>query len=347
MDSLDQKLAALSKRSAAEIRRMDREHGEHTRRLEALEEHCRNQLDQAAREVAAAEATKAAQQMRAQLEERLQQDFKRVSEDLSQLATEAQRKHRQCSEALEGLARHIDGSSESLETWRRDMDVQAKGLVQDVKKLQTWSSEFSSWKTDADGRLAATAAAKAGAKLGDETELGLSAASAEKLEEACRTGWEAAVRRERKAASERLAESCAELTQHLNEMREELLDQRAQTGRCSEELHTSRQEAQRGQKLRDMWLEAQVGELGAALAAQIAERLQQPQGTPQRGRSQDLQDFAAKEVNKALDVAREEARIVHHEVMSLDMRVATLEATSAKVRTGAAGSFSPQGSGHL
>lgn len=327
---------------------MDREHGEHTRRLEALEEHGRSQLEHAAREVAAAEATKAAQQMRAQLEERLQQDFKRVSEDLSQLATEAQRKHRQCSEALEGLARHIDGSSESLETWRRDMDVQAKGLLQDVKKLQTWSSELSSWKTDTDGRLAATASAKAGAKLGDdETELGLSAASAEKLEEACRAGWEAAVRRERKAASERLAESCAELTQHLNEMREELLEQRAQTGRCSEELHTSRQEAQRGQKLRDMWLEAQVGELGAALAAQIDERLQQPQGAPQRGRSQELQDLVAKEANKALDVAREEARIVHHEVMSLDMRVATLEATSAKVRAGASGWTSPQGSGHL
>lgn len=276
MDGLDQKLAALSKRSAAEFRRVDRDQAEHVRRLEALEELCGSRLEQAVREAAAAEAAKAAQQVRTQFEERLQFDFKRVSEDMSQLSAEALRKYKQCSEALEGLAHHIDSGSEGLEKWRREADVQVKTLAQDVKQLQTWSKEFTSWKKEAEPKL--TAAAKAinkAAEDDEDTVAGLSAAESARVEEVCRAGWEAAVRRERKAVSERLAASCAELTQHLNELREELLEQRTRVGRCSEELKAGRQEAQQGQKLRDMWLEAQVSELGAALAVQIDEQLQQ------------------------------------------------------------------------
>lgn len=365
MDGLDQKLAALSKRSAAEFRRVERDQAEHVRRLEALEELFGSRLEQAIREAAAGEATKAAQQVRTQLEERLQFDFKRVSEDMAQLSAEALRKHKQCSEALEGLAHHIDSSSEGVEKWRRDTDTQVKTLLQESKHLEAWRREVAAWKTEAEPKL--VAAAKAINKAAEDDEdnaTGPSATEAARVEEVCRAGWEGAVRRERKAASERLAASCAELTQHLNELREELLEQRAHVSRCSEELKTGKQEAQKGQKLRDMWLEAQVSELGAALGVQIDEQLQsagrkreQAAGGPglatlaaevkslQKDLAsgvEHLQEFAAKEASRARDVAREEARIVHREVMSLDMRVATLEAVgcsgslSAGSRLGAA-----------
>jgi len=159
-----------------------------------------------------------------------------------------------------------------------------------------------------------------------------------KVEEACRTSWEAAMRRERKIASERLAASCAELTQHLNELREELLEQRAAVCSCSKEQRAAQQEVQKGQKLRDLWLEAQISDLGAALAMQIDEQLRgQGRLSGQMSAEVDawrqeltssmsqLRELAMREANKALDVARDEARIVHKEVMSLDMRVATLE----------------------
>jgi len=322
MDGLDQKLAALSKRSAAEFRRVDREHGEHVRRLEALEEICSSRLEQAIREVATAEAAKAVQRLQTQLEERLQQDFKRVSEDMSRLSAEAQRKHKQCSEALEGLAHHIDGSNAGLDKWRKEVDVNSQTLLQDLKKLQTWSTEMTFWKKDVDPKLLALG--RLSARANEEEERGSSAAALAKAEEACRTGWEAAVRRERKIASERLSASCTELTQHLNELREELLEQRTAVSTCSKELRTSRQEAHQGQKLRDMWLEAQVSELGAALAVQIDEKLRdQPRAQKQEVGSWRRELEQLREL--ALDAARDEARIVHNEVMSLDMRVATLE----------------------
>lgn len=336
VDGLEQKVSALSKRSAAEFRRVDREQGEQLRRIEALEELCSSRLQTVIHELATAEAAKAIQHLQTQLEERLQQDFKRVSEDISRLGAEGQRKHKQCSEALEGLAHHIDGSSAGLEKWRKEMDLNQRTLLQELAKLQSSGSELSLWRKDADTRLSALVA-KASSKA-DEEDAGYSAATLTQVEETCRASWEAAMRRERKIGAERLAASCSELTQHLNELREELLEQRTAVGSCSKEQRAAQQEMQKGQKLRDLWLEAQISDLGAALAMQIDEQLQRQsrlcgQASAEVGAwrqelassTSQMRELAMREANKALDVARDEARIVHKEVMSLDMRVATLE----------------------
>jgi hypothetical protein len=316
---LDQKLAALSKRTAAELRRVDREHAEHARRLEVLEELCAKGLEQVVRETAASEAANAMQHLRAQLDERLQADFRRASEDASQMSVEMQRRHKQFSDALEGLARHIDGSNEGFEKWRLEADTKLKAATQELEKLQ----ELPSWRRDVDSKLAVAMKAEGSSDV----------LSAERQE--CRAGWEAAVRRERKAATERLTTSCTELTSHLNELREELLDQRALVARTSEQVRASRQEAQRGQKLRDTWLEAQVAELGSALAVQLDEKLQGPRRRDGEGSSwyhevlarlDEVKDLALREAAKSREMSKDEARIVHHEVMSLDMRVSTLEA---------------------
>lgn len=80
---------------------------------------------------------------------------------------------------------------------------------------------------------------------------------------------EAAIRGERRGAQERLSASCAELTQHLNVLREELLEQRVVGKYSGEQLQLCRQEIQQRLATVDDQLEQRLAEIGGALTMRM------------------------------------------------------------------------------
>lgn len=314
---------------------------EHVRRLEALEELCRTSLggltDRVGRaqEAAAAEVELIVQ--RAQ--EQLKQDFgQRLSKALQRFSQEMQSTQEHCAEALEELTARSDADRRELEEFR------------------AWQREVQAWRAKTEARLvAASDSTERGRNRTDEDELGsllqhldtraerrLKSSGGEldmavigrRLQELCGERWEAVLKLERQAANDRLAAGCKELTTHLNHLREEVLEQRTAGDRCSEELRAWRREAQRSLAARDSWLEAQVSELGAALAVQLEEKLDALAGSFSSRASRSggaggldlLRDQLRREAGLLAEGARDEARFVHTEVMALNARVASIEA---------------------
>jgi len=351
---LDQKLSALSRRTAAEFQRASRERVDLGHRIAALEDFCGSRLEAFVLQTTAKEVAYA----QARLERHLNIEIGQVSEHLGQLSTQMQAKHSQCSQALEGLARHMDSGSEEMHQWRQDADARVQAAISELEAFKSFQEDLATWRADVDRSLVRDPAAAVVAMVSSRGQARKPSSDDEDF-------WETALLRERKMASERLASSCAELTGHLNDLREELLEQRSSLKKCVEQARVGKQEAQRGQELRDAWLEVQVADLGSALSAQLDERLhslrldgpashaavsRQASSEPvtlecvddiRRG-IQELREFVGAETDRAVELAQDEARIVHHEVMSLDMRVATLEASSGSTKSrpsGCAGSI--------
>mmetsp|Transcript_29315 Transcript_29315/g.63769 ORF Transcript_29315/g.63769 Transcript_29315/m.63769 type:complete len:430 (-) Transcript_29315:78-1367(-) len=312
---VEQKVSALSRRTAGELRRAEKERGDLARRLEALEELCRERLGGVeatlgqATEAAALEAQRAAQWFRSQVD----RDLKAMSEVLQQ----------------------------------------HKG---ELKASQQGLDELRSWREEVQHRLSSSAIeVDAGRSRERATDLASS-----RMEEQL----DAALCRERKQAHERLRASCAELTSHLNELRQELVEQRraAQQGAEKEE---ARRESLRAD------LETQIAELGRALASRlqgtlaatvkvldervdgvaaevhrslgaIEDRCGSLEGSSEwlGGQVQlwrrenaalhsglsSVQELVHREAEQCVEQSRDEARTIHCEVMSIDTRVASIEA---------------------
>lgn len=260
----EEKVCALSRRTAAEIERADRERGEQARRLENLETWCRERLTNLPAGAS---------------QERFDGEFRHISETVLQVR-----------EALEMLTVRVDS--------------ELRGPV----------------------------------------------------------SWEAALAQERREVRELLSASCSELTGHLNALREELLKQREAADLHVKHLDGWRHSAAMSLSA-GAGLEAQVAELGGVLAARLQAKissvsdifnekiedvrsefqkaLQLAQaasgkvvlsGMDWSGRAPDfssvaaqLQDLVKKEAEQMLEVARDEVRTVHLEVMSVDTRVAAVE----------------------
>jgi len=188
---------------------------------------------------------------------------------------------------------------------------------------------------------------------------------------------EAALVRERKQAHERLRSSCAELTAHLNDLRQELVEQRRVLESTAEDLDGRRERLQRDVAAHMSDLETQIVELGGALATRMQGKLDaltkkfneridaDVKHSLQEMLKHNLDSLAERTValesssewvagqvqmwrrentelhtllsnlqehvdpstsdSKFLEAARDEARTVHLEVMSVNARVAALE----------------------
>jgi len=352
-NSVEQKLNYFSRRTATELRRAERERGEHSRRLEALEELCRQRLGSLdvrfgqAREEAAADAESAAQKIRA----RLERDIKQMSEALVQHGMEVQAVQEQTADAIKVLTKRAEAGHEGLEElrkWRREAEKQLGACMEGFEDVAS------------RGRVAATSS-----KAVEEV--------AERLEEQ----MEASLARERKQAHERLRSSCAELTAHLNELRRELVEQRRAVERMNEPRQREMRELNGMFTSRFQDLETQIAELGGALATRLQAKItstvsalnervdeafsklseeslghRQSIGTledrataletsdnwmtsqVQLWRKENaglhsgitgLPDIMKRETDRIMELARDEARTVHLEVMSVDTRLSALE----------------------
>jgi hypothetical protein len=177
----------------------------------------------------------------------------------------------------------------------------------------------------------------------------------ERPEQVC---WEAALASERQEVRELLSANCAELTAHLNTLREELLEQRHAFDLQSQQAAGWCQSG--SASLSAAGLEAQVAELGGVLTARLQAKIAAvsdalnekiavvqvdierslrdgQERVPRRDHSEVERDSARlggdadileefrREVDQALEAAGDEVRTVHLEVMSVDTRVAALE----------------------
>lgn len=325
---VEQKVSALSRRTAAELRRAERERGDHAGRLEVLEELCRKHLGGLeerlvhAREDAVSEVERVSKGIRQRFEINLQA----MSEAFQQHSVEAQE---QASVQLMALAKRMDADHDTLE------DLQA-------------------WRRKADQRFSAV----------HENQLaprgqGQSEEVVERFEEQL----EASISRERKQAHERLRSSCAELTAHLNELRRELMEQRRVVEQSADQLEERREHqranletqiAELGGALASR-LQAKIASTNKALEDQLREvrreicqsfgaleersatlegsdewlgsqvQLWRRENGELHASLQGLQEMIRRESEQAVEAAREEARTVHLEVMSVDTRVASIE----------------------
>lgn len=370
---VEEKVSALSRRTQAELLRAERERGEHGRRLEALEQlihqHLGSLVEQLSqtREQAVAEVERATQQLRA----RTERDVRKV--------TEALEDHRGEVKALQVK------TADAVAAFRQSADSDRAGLEAGLEELRAWRRKAEPQLAtciEAAARVGAVRAERAG-----ESRL------AEDLTERLEDQLEAALARERKQAHERLRASCADLTSQVNDLRQELLEQRgcleaaraaakaaaAEEGQrregalAAERERVERAVAERCEQLRREAAASLEGQLGAlttrfqgkltALQQFLEEHLGETRaevhkalaaledqvrkmeraletsesylaGQAQRWREDSaelraglasLQERCQQESDRLLDLAREEARTVHLEVMSVDTRVAALE----------------------
>jgi len=333
--SVDQKLTNLSKRTAAELRRAERERGDHTRRLEALEEAMQQYLGGVdvdgrhcgERKGTSLEVERAVKEMRMHFERELEC----VSEVVQQTCDDARSGHERSSSLIQALTERVDADHEYL-------------------------GELKGWRRRAEGILENVATERNTIEIGH---------AADRLVEQLEARWETVLARDRRDAQERLAESCSELTAHLNELRVELLEQRGAVEQQHERLEIWRREELGAQRA---GLEAQIEDLGGT----IARRLQAKFAAAERSLNQKI-DEVRKELDatlgtvndraatveltaekagsqvelwreeaaaalvkhpsghvlevasQAVEVARDEIRTVHLEVMSLDTRIAAIE----------------------
>merc|ERR1739844_288335 len=84
---------------------------------------------------------------------------------------------------------------------------------------------------------------------------------------------ETALARERRQAHERLRSSCTEMTAHLNELRQELVEQRRALEQTAESLDARRERLQRDVIAHMSDLETQIVELSGALAKRMQAKL--------------------------------------------------------------------------
>jgi len=333
---VEQKLSALSRRTAAELRRAEKERGEHTRRLEALEELCRQHLGdlderlQQARDDAAAEVERVSQRSRA----RIERDLQSMSEALEHHCSESLTQE---SDTYKALTKRADADHELLEDLR-------------------------AWRREAEQRL--LPASNGDSSPGKKT---LMVASRNDISDSIEEHVEATLARERKQAHERLRSSCAELTANMNELRRELVEQRHMLEQSTQGLEARRERlridletqiAELGGALASRLqakisstskaVEEQVNEVGRNLSSQLSSRLValEDRSTTLEGSDewlgsqlqqwrrehqeltngvQNIQELVRRETEQVLEAAREESRTVHLEVMSIDTRVAGLE----------------------
>jgi len=358
--AIEQKLSALSRRTAAEMRRAEKERGDHDRRLEVLEELCRQHLGSLdvrfgqAREEAAAEVEKAMQRVR----QRFERDFKEVSEALEEYNSKASSSHELTADTVRSLQKRSDANQSGLEelrVWRREVEQQL-----------AVGAGGSSSGGDGGGGWAVAAAPLA--RRGESN-----------MEDRVDDRMEAALVRERKQAHERLRSSCAEMTGHLNDLRRELVEQRRIADLAASRAEDRRERTQQELTAQIGDLETQIAELGGALATrlqakvtsvtnsmsrQLEEQVQETRRdfeqrlSPLEERTTALESAAEsseqwisnqvqlwrrenaelhngltslqgpiqrREYDRILEAAREEARTVHLEVMSIDTRVAAIE----------------------
>lgn len=343
LGGIEQKVSALSRRTAAEFRKAEKERSEHARRLEALEELCRQalgnldyRLDQA-RVDAAQEVEKATHRVRG----RLEQEMQKLAEGLERHTTEARDQRQGNSDSIRNLGKRVEGwhaNLEELKSWRRETEEQLAEFLE-ASRSRTVSHYGPSHSP------------------GDLSE---------QLDEQL----EVALARDRKQAQERLRSSCAEITAHLNDMRRELVEQRRVAELVARDAEERHDRLKREVAARHSDLETQVAELGGALASRLQskmaamtkvvnERVEDVGGDFKKrlgavaesvtvlesssewlgGQVQlwrrenaelhselsSLKDPSNREFGQILTLAREEARTVHLEVMSLDTRVAAIE----------------------
>merc|ERR1719253_513410 len=134
LGGIKQKVSVLSRRTAAEFRKAEKERSEHARRLEALEELCRQalgnldyRLDQA-RVDAAQEVEKATHRVRG----RLEQEMQKLAEGLERHTTEARDQRQGNSDSIRNLGKRVEGwhaNLEELKSWRRETEEQLAELV--------------------------------------------------------------------------------------------------------------------------------------------------------------------------------------------------------------------------
>lgn len=240
-DNVELKLAALSRRSAQELKRAERERGDLARRLEALESMCmgseeapgllavssqrievvQGSLDELRQRVDATVGMSAAarEEPVERTVERLM--FNNVQPVLGQMA----------ADVAVAVEQQINGAIETL----------TKDVEELRKQLRSQPSNGADGQGPADNKLIAQ----------------------------IRAEWEPALSKERQAAQERLTANCSELTRYLNELREEVIEQRTSTDKASKEVQAARQELLRNIQARDSRLEAKLVDLGAQLAARM------------------------------------------------------------------------------
>lgn len=225
-------------------------------------------------------------------------------------------------------------------------DEALKALTKRVDADHQCLDELSNWRSQADKQFATVADGNVHVK----THL------KEHLEEHVETH----LGRERKQGHERLRSSCAELTAHLNELRREVMEQRHVTEQLEAralpglrgDLET--QIAELGGALASR-LQGKISSTNKALEDRFTEvrreMLQSVGNFEQRASTlegsdewlgsqvqlwrresselsttvQSLQELVVRTAETASDAAREEARTVHMEVMSIDSRVASME----------------------
>jgi len=175
---------------------------------------------------------------------------------------------------------------------------------------------------------------------------------------------EATLARDRKQAQERLRSSCAEITSHLNDMRRELVEQRRISELQAADAQAPHEALRNDMAEQGADLESQLAELGGALASRLQAKIQQitqdfrkdcsamgdrateleksaewfagqvhvwrQENAKLHGDVAGLKDPSGRELDKLLDVARDEAKTVHSEVMSLDARVSAVEDAMAR-----------------
>jgi len=138
--------------------------------------------------------------------------------------------------------------------------------------------------------------------------------------------WEAAIAKERLDSQERLASSCSQLTGHLNELREELLEQREtveRLGRQPDFFLKFRQEVQQD-------IESRVSRLGGTLATRLEAKVLSQVQTAYGGSSDVLwrQEIAA-----AITAARDRAIAAERAAVWADSQVELLRHEAAEFRS--------------
>lgn len=249
--SLEQKLAALSRRSVQEHRRAEIERNELARRMEVLEGMCVG-TDEAPGLLAV--SSQRMEAMQANLDElrfRLGGAQPPVAEPVERTVERLVLNNVQpalgqmAADVAVAVEQQINGAIE-------DLTKDVGDLRQSLRRL--------------DGRQG-----PGQLSLADSTEADtrFASASTEQLVAQLRSEWEPALAMERQAAQERLTANCSELTRYLNELREEVIEQRSATERAGKQVHACRQELSRDIAARDSRLEAKLVDLGGQLAARM------------------------------------------------------------------------------
>lgn len=319
--TFDQKVTALSRRVASELRKAEREREDHAKRLEVLEVFRMQQISVAeeqlcqVHDVAASEVERVTQKLRC----RLDRDLTQMSEQLEYIRMEARDARDIISSKLQIVSKRIDAEHEGL----------------DALRAYRKEAESAMAKSQEDSSIAMDALAAARRSAVDVTD---------QLEERLET----AITRERKQGHERLRSSCAELTGYLNRLRSELVQQQSEVKNVGSQISDlgtelgSRLQAKIAattQTLSDQANAVRI-ELQAALdvmkerVATSEVSLEQLGGYVQTWRQDvaeihsstvDFRELVRRECERAIEIAQGDAHTVHLEVMSINTRMAAVE----------------------